>query len=803
MVSTARRTILGLLLLSFIAGDALAQNPPGLRILTYNTALLEARFYVPPLPPLPPEAITLDFNAEQFGLDIETRAHRIADAILAAKDDIVVLEEVFSDDAREILVDRLKTRFPSYIEKVSGEAQVEIFGVATPDSGLMLFSRYPFLNLSAQASPPRELGVVGSNQGSLWGWLPLHTASVRFDCAYLDADILGLIDKLPTSDCLASKGAALVRIDAPYFDVSVVMTHMQASYSLSDGVEKGIRDGQLKDVRRLIEQSLTSQQLRSQNESILFVGDLNVRGSNHPPPGVAEPEWEQQFHGLDNASEGFFARGDGPTLYPGLPGWQRSSRIQLLSDAWGFGTAPEDPGITNADDQARLDYIFYKEARAVCIQHLTLAHDLHGWGESPPLSDHLGVRADINWPHDYCSPRIAGPVSTQRFRGNHRMRYGPWSKAGIHRNGSMQWFRIDEAGAYSISTDSPQVGFLVYKADDLSRPAPSYHQEVTDWGDYYALYDPPYYVRTFGVKAGTAEPDPTFTGEYIITFYKHQCTHKGDFCALEAGVPVPFVWPDTGVTPDQKFWFKFYSDTSDLGEYPDVSFALETWPPWNKDDLTLTLVRDDPASTEIPFADVEAKGGSAPSGSQQQWELYHAPNDTLAGSDDGSPRAYYLVAERKPQLAHVPIEQHLTFATNLTYLRPVALECLVCDQPPDDNLRIGIQPDLIVAVAPCQPGCTGKLKVGEGGQTPLNHQVLRRKFLTQAKPWLLWTGTALDSGWGDGTIAPLDPWNHGVEDSGIGWWDGFRWRDGPNGDEADYWYSMQYLLAHEAYYVDD
>ena len=65
------------------------------------------------------------------------------------------------------------------------------------------------------------------------------------------------------------------------------------------------------------------------------------------------------------------------------------------------------------------------------------------------------------------------------------------------------------------------------------------------------------------------------------------------------------------------------------------------------------------------------------------------------------------------------------------------------------------------------------------------------------------SGIALDSGWGDGTITALDRWDHGVEDSGLGWWDGFRWRDGPNGDEADYWYSMQYLLAHEAYYVDD
>lgn len=804
MGTRARRSIIGLGLLTLPFGITAAQEVDGLRILTYNTALLAGSIYLAPPLPAPPEAVTLDFNAEQFGMDLETRAHRIADAILAADDDIVVLEEVFSDDAREVLVGRLESRYPSFIGRVEGEAQVEIFGVASPDSGLMLFSRYPFKFLSPKASPPRELTVVGKNLGSSWGWHPLHAASVRFDCAYLDADILGLVDQLPSDDCLASKGAALVRIDGPDSDVTVVMTHLQASYSLSDGAEREVRDNQLADIRQMIEDSLTTSQLRSQNETILFVGDLNVRGSNHPPPGVSEPEWEQQFHSEGNASQGFFARGDGPTLFPGLPGWTRDSKIRLLADAWGFGTSPDDSGISNQDDAARLDYIFFKEARQVCVQHVTLAHDLHGWGDAPPLSDHLGVRADINWPNEYCSPRLAGPVSTQRFRGAHHMRYGPWAKTGIHRGGAMQWFRIDEAGAYSISTDNDQVGFLVYKADDLSRPTPSYHQETTEWGDYYALYDPPYYVRAFGVESGTVKPDRTFTGGYIISFHKHQCTDKNDFCALEAGAPVPFVWPDNAtITPDQKFWFKFYTDTSQQGDHPRVSFLLETHAPWHHEDMTLTLVRDDATSTEIPFAAVESHVGDVPSGGQQAFSRYLAPDGVLDGKDNG-PRPYYVLAERAPKLAHVALEQHITLETDLTYIKPLALKCFVCATPSNHDLKIGIQADLVLPINLCQGGCSGKLLLPEGGQTPLTSQTaLRRRFVSQAKPGLLWSGIPLASTWGDSEIDPLGPWFSGVDDSGLAWFDGFLWRDGPNGDEASYWYSMHYQLAHEAYYFAD
>ena len=133
------------------------ENPPvttedSVRIVTFNTRLL-------------PEFLD-DFCCVE---DNAWRAARYADAIKQAKYDIVILNEAFDEDARDVLVEQLKYEYPSYVSKldyISGLPDVVL-----EDSGLMLFSRFPFEPL------PNDDFMGGENP---WDYLFGNVTNLHF-----------------------------------------------------------------------------------------------------------------------------------------------------------------------------------------------------------------------------------------------------------------------------------------------------------------------------------------------------------------------------------------------------------------------------------------------------------------------------------------------------------------------------------------------------------------------------------------------------------------------------------------------
>ncbi len=69
------------------------------------------------------------------------RSRQIADRVLASGYDFVVFNEAFDEDIREILIRRLRDTFPHFVSALGTPQPI------LEDSGLMLFSRFPFAPL--------------------------------------------------------------------------------------------------------------------------------------------------------------------------------------------------------------------------------------------------------------------------------------------------------------------------------------------------------------------------------------------------------------------------------------------------------------------------------------------------------------------------------------------------------------------------------------------------------------------------------------------------------------------------------
>ena len=76
--------------------------------------------------------------------DAEERANRVAAAILNTsieeQPDVIAFNEVFDEDGRKKLIERLGNIWPNYVEKIDHPLDLE-------DSGLLLMSKLPFKRL--------------------------------------------------------------------------------------------------------------------------------------------------------------------------------------------------------------------------------------------------------------------------------------------------------------------------------------------------------------------------------------------------------------------------------------------------------------------------------------------------------------------------------------------------------------------------------------------------------------------------------------------------------------------------------
>lgn len=629
-----------------------ATQEESLRIGTFNTAFI-----------LPSSAI-----------EDRLRANRIADRILAGSYDVIALNEVFSGAARKVFVTRLSSTYLHFVSKLDSLSPL------IQDSGLMLFSAFPFEPLPRDKHKVASFNVTARN-GSIREWK---------DVAFI---------QYGTSthwDWFAAKGAAFVRIKNPHTHriYNVVFTHMQASYPqdisipswMRPTLTRAIRGLQLKDIQTLIEDSLLPHQLA--REAIFVIGDLNIDGDmaddDLGPTECCGPnlfEWTEQF----NTAPHFFT--------------------SVLQDTWAFEQSPFDRGLTNEhhwrdvapieDEGARLDYIVRNKpadggAQSLCVQHLTLAKDLRdrlpfGEGEVGtdavggfPLSDHIGIKADVNVFAEFCSPVEArvDPLQDVLLEGQ------------ITHPGSMQWFRFDAAGTYRFALFGDGVEYRVYESVDLTTPVEPYSETETISVENkpipavkYHLPDVPFFVRVF-------HPNRTATGTYEFVAHRNDCTSLAEACVIGANDPIVHSLPPGPASADATSWFELRTEEADSGKSQNLRFIVDKFPT----DLD-----------RLPFwLELRREGMDTPIDVARRLDADGRQLIIARGDLDPTPTTMYMLVERKVLAA---TSFRVRWETNLSVLHgdqvwvPGAGSLsLFCVKPTDDFFGLGGSDELYLWV---------------------------------------------------------------------------------------------------------
>jgi len=204
-----------------------------LRLMTFNVQML------------PLIALTIQGQGD----DAVERADRVADAILsipvAERPDVIAFNEVFNEDGRDRLKDRLSS-WPNMVVKIDN-------GGVDNDSGLMLVSRLPFHNLP--------------------------TGGVLYEHFY---------DEGEGTDALACKAVGIIQTNQPAEITTIAFTHLQASYDTEDE-HREVRETQVQEIFNALAAVLGPDS--SEWRNVIVVGDLNIRGDS----GAETDEWSTTF----------------------------------------------------------------------------------------------------------------------------------------------------------------------------------------------------------------------------------------------------------------------------------------------------------------------------------------------------------------------------------------------------------------------------------------------------------------------------------------------------------------------------
>ncbi|MEZ4238742.1 MAG: endonuclease/exonuclease/phosphatase family protein [Myxococcota bacterium] len=664
-------------------GASLGRN---VRIATYNIKMLPF-----------PEATDGDF-ADDDGVPLsnEDRATLIAQKVIADGLEIVAFNEAFDRDTQNALKDALTDDFPYSVDYIGNDSDLS-------DSGLMLFSRYPFEEMELDEEHVYEDGDVevtldgtlSESSGKVLGFTEYHC-----DVATLQAD------------CVASKGAGLVRIALPMGEsLEVVFTHFRASYGDDDsdtacGKQKE-RQQAMRQIEALVRDATDELEGAPRNANVLVMGDLNIDGNPFHTQGDAclDAEWQDAFTSTSDLA--FSSCAD-------LSPMVCDNEDRVLFDAWAFTTSPDDLGrsasfdfTTDLADPAllgegqRLDYLLLRgtsqltDLPLMVPQHVTIAWPLAG--AIGNLSDHLPVAVDLLLPGDdvqvqHTTPSTAQPliVPSTNFAS---------TPMAITVPGQLQWVELDgEPGTYTVDTPSGgsvPVAFDVYARHDLSRPiAP--RRAGDDGGLVYVLDDPPYFVRTFATFLfDPGVHDRAATTSYSVTAKRHDCTSPVEACILTAGEhgddAVEVTWPaNQPVKSEDALWFEFYADDPVEQKTPTfhefevyVDQSLQGIPAFTFD------VVDFDAHKPLP----DVKWTKLASETiRQSWRA-----DNIHGNPAAKPSfANHLLKVFRPMSDLSWGGTVKVFhGTNLTYFQPLAVSILQeeDDFTAHDELRIYMKPD--------------------------------------------------------------------------------------------------------------
>ncbi len=204
-----------------------------LRLMTFNVQML------------PLIALTVEGQSD----DAVERADRVADAILsipvAERPDVIAFNEVFNEDGRHRLKDRLSS-WSNTIDKIDN-------GGVDEDSGLMLVSRLPFHTLP--------------------------TGGVLYEHFYEEA---------AGDNALACKAVGIIQVNRPAEATTIAFTHLQASYDTEDE-HREVREKQLQEVFDALAAVLGPDS--SEWRNVILVGDINIRGDS----SAETDEWKTTF----------------------------------------------------------------------------------------------------------------------------------------------------------------------------------------------------------------------------------------------------------------------------------------------------------------------------------------------------------------------------------------------------------------------------------------------------------------------------------------------------------------------------
>jgi Endonuclease/Exonuclease/phosphatase family len=409
------------------------------------------------------------------------RAEEIARRIVSSRwdYDVVCLNEVFDEGARKKFEDGLKSIYPHHISSAGGERgfvsslidtdkagfavlavlaeglTLGLFGflAEVEDSGLMIFSRFPF------DTQPNPVDVNGSMVPAL-NWKPYSQRT--------------------TMDALSEKGALAVRLQLPDGGKFVVSaTHMQSS-DKDDEKDADIRASQLAEAWDNMLPLLSEGSARY---DFVLCGDLNVDGAmSQPDASDAGSEWKSRF------SQPMSGAAD----YWDAVAFEQSPH--LWNPASGTLTHPVDRGITlsNVPGGRRYDYFMTRPGDGSRnLQHAFIDHSLSKTTtELPFISDHWPLACDL--------------IQDNRFPGSNAARGLPvvcdedspsFGTSGTLHPGQIAWLCVLNPGTYEFAVTGCEL--TLYGSNDLSSPLAVYTEldRGTERAVKYVLPAAPTFVK--------------------------------------------------------------------------------------------------------------------------------------------------------------------------------------------------------------------------------------------------------------------------------------------------------------------
>lgn len=486
--------------------------------------------------------------------DPEGRARAVVRAIfdLPAREqpDIIAFNEAFSEDARPVLIRELKAKYPHIIEKLEHPGKD-----AEEDSGLMLFSKLPFLPLPGG-----------------------------------DDHLYKAFSRAAGTDAKAAKGVGIVRVNGPFEPTTIAFTHLQASYDAANTENAAIRTDQISFVRQML-LDLANGNVQDYANS-LIIGDLNIKGD----PDDKSGERNLVFSNAPSTFGSDFDDGWRVSMHP--PG--------DLTDY--------DPGYSQRDtptfQRNRFDY--------QCVRRDTnfdiglIPHHMSTPLRLPSeVTDHWALQAHLHRIGAHCTPALAVELLTLDPINKNQPESSVWILHTDFRDEDMYfWLYISEPGTFSIFTSADIEAAAFRRTDfthaleptdllsiaelpgNLQTAITQHEQHLVDKGTIFSWREP-FFIRLRGVS-------PTFTGSapYVIV------RHRGDSYAT-ALILHPHLTVDPGLPPGQKLgltdecFFKAFREDKFTGETYDDRFLLQ-----NVNRANASLELQDMAKQPVPGVNI-------------------------------------------------------------------------------------------------------------------------------------------------------------------------------------------------------